>query len=190
MATTTKIIALCGLMRSGKDTIADYLSDHYGYVNIKIADSLKSSLACMFGFNRAQLEGASKDEIDARWGITPRAAMQFFGTEVMQYEIQRLLPHIGRTFWMSSLTAKMDDSVKYVISDMRFVHEYEYLVSKYDKSNVFVIRVTRPGLTLQQCSHQHISEQEFMKIPADAEVLNDDTIESLHQKIESIVNRR
>ena len=39
-----KIIAICGVMRSGKDTIANHLVENYGYENVKIADTLKRVL--------------------------------------------------------------------------------------------------------------------------------------------------
>ena len=184
-----KIIAVCGLMRSGKDTVSNYLVDQYGYQNVKIADTLKKTLGVLFGFNHDQLEGNKKDALDPYWEITPREAMQFFGTEIMQYEIQKLLPNIGRKFWMSSLLGKLstDPDQLYVISDMRFVHEYECLVNKFDRKNVFIIKISRPDVTCNPCKHSSESEYEFIK--EDVMIINDDTITSLHKKIDNLINQ-
>ena len=190
--TPPKIIALCGLMRSGKDTIADHLTEHYNYTHMKIAGTLKTVVGTLFNFTPDQLENDTKDVIDPHWGITPRAAMQFVGTEIMQYEIQRLLPNIGRTFWMKSLIAKIQKApvdTRFVISDMRFKHEYQYLVDTYSREDVYVIRVTRPGYNVTGASTSHVSEHEFTGIPANLEVINDSTIESLYKKIDSALSQ-
>ena len=135
-----KIIAICGLMRSGKDTVADYICQRKGYTKVHIADTLKKTMHLLFGFTHDQLEGRSKDVIDPNWGITPRAAMQFFGTEVMQYKIQELISSVGRTFWIASLVSQLKQHPEkiYVISDLRFIHEHDYLKEHFQ--NVYVIK--------------------------------------------------
>ena len=184
-----KIIAICGLMRSGKDTIANYLSEKYGYQNVKIAETLKKMMGLLFGISSDQLEGDSKDVTDPHWGITPRSALQFFGTEVMQIEVQRLLPDIGRTFWISSFVKNLHktspQSPLYVISDMRFVHEYEYLIKHFHKDNVLVLKVKRnPASSTPQ---SHVSEMEFELIKEDVLIYNDDSIKSLQNKIDNLM---
>jgi len=179
-----KVIAICGVMRSGKDTIANYICEKYDYKHVKIADTLKKTVSVLFGFTQEQLECESKDSIDKSWGITPRAAMQFLGTEIMQYEIQKLLPNIGRKFWISSVVAKLNSKDVYVISDMRFVHEYEYLVEHFQKENVYVIKVQRPNIV----SSQHASEKEFEQIKEDILIVNDSCISSLQKKIDDLLS--
>lgn len=184
-----KIIAICGVMRSGKDTIANHLVENYGYENVKIADTLKRVVSILFGFSHDQIEGNAKDKVDDHWGITPRAAMQFFGTEIMQYQIQRLCPDIGRTFWMSSLCAKLNALPKdkqFVISDLRFVHEYEYLVKTFGIENVYVMKVSRTNLPLN-VGCQHVSERDYEAIPENIKICNDDTLPSLYKKIDDIM---
>ena len=180
-----KIVAVCGVMRSGKDTVSNHLCDKYGYENVKIADTLKKTVSMLFNFNHDQIEGSLKDTIDPYWGITPRKAMQFFGTEVMKYEIQKILPDVGRTFWMSSLVSKLDSMPTdklFVVSDMRFIHEYEYLVNHYKKENVFVIKLNRPSIQSSTSTHQ--SEKEIELIKEDILICNDGTITCLYKKID------
>ena len=179
-----RVIAICGYKRSGKDTIADFIVSTYGYKPLKIAEGLKSLMKTMFDFTDDQLE-ETKEVIDQRWGITPRRAMQFFGTEIMQHEIQKLLPDVGRNFWMRKITntiTNASDNERFVISDMRFYHEYEALKEFYP----FIIKVTNPGVN---CLDTHCSETEFTTIPHNIEVINDGSIEALHEKLRHIINQ-
>ncbi len=181
-----RIIAICGHKRSGKDTIANYLSK-YGYKNIKIADQLKTVVKQLFNFTDNQLELDEKEDIDKRWGVSPRQTMQFFGTEIMQYEIQKLLPNIGRKFWVKSFIEKylsQNNTDKFVISDMRFLHEYEEL-KKYD---LFVIMIQRD--TIDKSNEHHASEIEYLKIPANIIIKNNSTIEELLIKIDNSISTK
>lgn len=185
----TMIIAICGPKRSGKDTIADHLISKYNYEKIKIADPLKSVTKELFGFTEDQIgETDAKDIIDERWGITPRKALQFFGTEVMQYKIQELLPDIGRKFWINRLIAglPMEDS-NYVISDLRFLHEYEELYKK-TKDNLCIIKVFRPGKTDEKDTH--VSELEYKAIKEDILLINDGNIGDLLVKLDNALTRK
>lgn len=166
------VIAICGLKRSGKDTIADYLCENYGYTKIKIATPLKQGLKAMFGFTDEQLESDKKDCLDERWGIEPRKAMQFIGTEIMQYRIQEILPNIGRSFWIKSLIeeyisnqSEHDNTKKrYVIPDLRFLHEYEIL-SKHNTTFWRVERIKELDIDNTHPCDLHSSEQEYLTIP-------------------------
>jgi hypothetical protein len=182
-----RIIAICGRRRAGKDTIADFFVKQ-GYTHVKIAGKMKDVMETMFGFTRDQLESDEKELVDPRWGITPRQAMQFFGTEVMQYKIQELLPDVGRTFWVNSIIADISrhPSQKFVISDMRFVHEYQRL--REHEHGVYVIKVVKPDQ--EECGNadQHVSEKEYCNIPESLKVYNDGTINDLYEKLRTHFN--
>ena len=175
-------------MRSGKDTVADYICTKKGYTKVHIADALKKTVQVLFGFTQEQLETDRKDVIDPNWGISPRAAMQFLGTEVMQYKIQELLPHIGRTFWIASLVSQLKRCPEktFVISDLRFIHEHDYLKQHF--KNVRVIKVMNPNIK-HSCLHAHNSEQEFKKIEENHIIINNSDLTSLYQKIEALLSQ-
>lgn len=54
------IIGVTGLIGSGKDTIADYLTTHKGFKRLSFAASLKDAVAAVFGWDRELLEGSTK----------------------------------------------------------------------------------------------------------------------------------
>lgn len=174
-----RIIAICGYKRSGKDTISEYISNMYGHKHIKIAGKLKEIVKTLFNFSNNQIEADEKEICDERWGITPRKAMQFMGTEMFQYKLQELLPDIQRNFWIHSLITEniIGNNNPLVISDLRFMHEYTEL----KKHNVFIIKINRKVVGGEQDLHP--SETEFLDIPADLQLENDGTIESLYNQL-------
>lgn len=159
---TAPIIAICGAKRSGKDTLATLIANKWGYKHVKIASKLKEVCRILFNFTDNELETDVKDSMNDKWGISPRKAMQFIGTEVMQYKIQELLPNISRSFWINSLIDSLDinGKNKYVISDLRFLHEYQEL----KKRGAIIIRIDdHKNANLDS----HISEKEYLTIPTD-----------------------
>ena len=186
-----RVIGICGRRRSGKDTVAAILNTLYSYENVKISTDLKDALRILFGFNHEQVEGHLKDVVDERWGVSPRQAMQFIGTEVMQYKINELLPYVGRKFWikgfMNQHILNKDVSMKkIVITDIRFLHEYEEL--KMHLNNDFMmLRIERnlPTTTVDE----HSSEQEYLRIPFDHTIRNNGTLEELRNNVINIFGK-
>lgn len=179
---TPKIIAICGLKRSGKDTIADTLCQHFQYEKVKIASPLKDALKTLFQFTDAQVEGDEKDTVDPRWGVEPRRLMQFIGTEVMQFNLQEILPDVGRTFWIKRLveehiTGNATLSKRLVIPDLRFKHEYELLA----KHHAVFWRVER--FQKEGNFETHSSEREYLDIPVEHVFLNNGSREHLEQLV-------
>ena len=198
-----RIIAICGAKRSGKDVLAEHLVSKYNYERVSFAEPLKHAIKTLFNFDDDQVgigedKGTGKkDIVDERWGITPRAALQFFGTEVMQEKIQELMPDIKRNFFANTLknyiTNKLehDTSQRFVISDLRFIHEYEMLFSipNIQKDDIAIIRVIRPntGGAGAGAGASHKSEQEYTNIPYDIILFNNGTIDAYIEKFEKIM---
>jgi hypothetical protein len=181
---TPQIVAICGLKRSGKDTIADILCQHFQYKKVKIASPLKDALKTLFQLTDAQVEGDDKDIIDPRWGVEPRRLMQFIGTEVMQFHLQEVLPDVGRTFWIKRLieehiTRSDTHSERLVIPDLRFKHEYELLA----KHHAVFWRVER--FQKEDCNETHSSEREYLDIPVEHVFLNNGSRDNLEQLVRS-----
>ena len=124
------IIGICGLIGSGKDTIADELVQNYSFVKLSFADKLKDSVASMFDWDRQLLDGKSKESRDWReqedkfWSkelgssVTPRLVLQKFGTECMREGFYDGI-------WVSLTKKKILDNpdTKWVIPDVRFENE-------------------------------------------------------------------
>ena len=123
------IIGVCGFIGSGKDTIADYLTNFHGFRRESFANSLKDAVAQVFGWDRTMLEGRTKqsrewrEQRDEWWSqrlgreITPRLMLQLWGTEVCRRGFHD-------DIWIASLENKLRTSKDdIVISDCRFPNE-------------------------------------------------------------------
>lgn len=140
------IIAICGLIGSGKDTIADHLVNVHQYRRESFANTLKDCVAAVFGWDRVMLEGRTREsrewreEVDTWWAerlemphLTPRWVLQNWGTEVCRKGFHD-------DIWVASLEnklRKMTDDI--VISDCRFPNEIAAIRAQGGK----VIRVER-----------------------------------------------
>ena len=140
------IIGICGLIGSGKDTIADYLQNIHQFRRESFAHALKDAVAQVFGWDRELLEGRTKEsrawreQVDPWWAsrlkmpnLTPRHVLQIWGTEVARKSFHD-------DIWIASLENKLrktKDDV--VISDCRFPNEIKSIRS----AGGIVIRVVR-----------------------------------------------
>jgi dephospho-CoA kinase len=202
-----KIIAICGAKRSGKDVLAKHLVSKYNYERVAFADPLKVAVKGLFNFDDDQvgigedMGTGRKDIVDEKWGITPRTALQFFGTEIMQEKIQEILPNIKKNFFANTLKnyikSRLNDNEgqKFVISDLRFIHEFEmlYTISKIQKEDIVIIRVIRPYSSIsnsdtKENESSHISELEYTRIPYDIILINNGSIDNYIDKFDKIIS--
>jgi len=125
-----RIIAVAGLIGSGKDTVADYLCTFHGFKRLSFASSLKDAVSSVFGWDREMLEGSTKssrewrEQVDPWWAerlnmpnLTPRHILQQWGTEVLRN-------HFHDDIWIASVENKLrtaQDDI--VITDCRFRNE-------------------------------------------------------------------
>ena len=194
----SNIIAICGAKRSGKDVLAKHLVATRGFKKLSFAEPLKKAVKELFNFNDIQVGidednavGDEKEIIDERWGISPRKALQFFGTEIMQHAIDELIPNTNKGFLADILLSRISGNScdSYVISDMRFLHEYNKLKSltkARDACSLIVVKISRPVVNISEvaggtgCTRDtHISENEYIDIPYDVEIINDGAISDL-----------
>jgi hypothetical protein len=140
------IIGICGFIGSGKDTIADYLTNFHGFRRESFANSLKDAVSQVFGWDRTMLEGRTKqsrewrDQVDPWWAerlkmpnLTPRWILQYWGTEVCRQGFHD-------DIWIASLENKLRASQdNIVISDCRFPNE----IKSIKNAGGIVIRVVR-----------------------------------------------
>lgn len=216
METQRKIIGICGWIGSGKDTIADYLINFYGFRRDSFASTLKDAVSSIFGWDRELVEGRTRDsrewreQVDQWWAnrlglpeLTPRWVLQYWGTEVLR-------KHFHQDIWIASLENKLrikkNDTV---ISDCRFPNEIAAIKSQGGQ----VIWVQRGALPEwyncailtnttseddqwiisdkeQDMEHRypnvHYSEYAWVGTHFDAIVDNNGTIDDLYKQIDKL----
>ena len=124
------IIGLVGLIGSGKNSAAEYLTAAYDFKQESFASSLKDTLSCIFGWNRNKLEGLIEEDriwrnqVDPWWSqrlnipnLTPRKMLQQVGTDLFRN-------HFHNDIWIASLENKLQKYTgNVVITDCRFPNE-------------------------------------------------------------------
>ena len=127
------IIGICGNIGTGKDTVADYFVESYGFKKMAMADPLKHFIKDLFGIPEDVLWGPSENRTPA-----VRRLLQQLGTDVAR----NYAPNV----WVDKVKARLDawrkkgidlcdmtaiprDDMEYsvVISDIRFPNEAKFL---------------------------------------------------------------
>ena len=203
------IIGVCGFIGSGKDTIADYLTNFHGFRRESFANSLKDAVANVFGWDRTMLEGRTKqarewrEQVDPWWAerlnmpnLTPRWVLQYWGTEVCRKGFHD-------DIWIASVENKLRTSTDdIVISDCRFPNEIKsikeaggivvrvvrgqepdwYKVAEYanDGQEIFIEKLKSLGI--------HASETAWVGTKFDYVLDNNETIDDLYTQVKSVIN--
>ena len=207
------IIGICGFIGSGKDTVADYLTNFHGFRRESFANTLKDAVAAVFGWDRTMLEGRTKqarewrEQVDPWWAerlgmpnLTPRWVLQYWGTEVCRRGFHD-------DIWIARLENKLRNSKdSIVISDCRFPNE----IAAIKRAGGIVLWVKRGDLPewyeyalavnsgpthikwalskdkLNQCNI-HASETAWIGTKFDHILDNNGTIDELYSSVKSLV---
>lgn len=184
------IIAVIGKKRSGKDTFADYLVNNYGFKKYGFGNPVKEICKLMFDFSQEQIDTDLKEEKDIRWNITPRETFQIIGTEFGRNFINQKLPNLNcynEQFWIRKFELwyykqiKLNPNIKIVISDVRFLNEFECL----KKLNAVFVKISRNTGLLDN----HISENDLNNISShniDITIDNNLSLQDFYGKIQAM----
>lgn len=209
------LVGVVGFIGSGKGVIGDRLVERYGYFKEAFANPLKDSVSLIFDWDRKMLEGDTdesrkwREEKDEYWSkvigrtITPRLALQLFGTECIRDVFHQ-------NVWSASLISRISKhpDKDFVVTDTRFRNE----IKAIRDAGGIVIRVKRgedpvwfdamiaynngsEDVTLQRTIEQmkdgglipHVSETDWIGARVDYEIENNGTLEELYCKVEEIL---
>ena len=198
------IFPISGQKRAGKDTISDYIKGQVMASRVSFADPVRDVCRAYFGWTEEWLLGKHKEDVDPYWGISPRQAMQYLGTEVGRVGMAENYPEFksvtGDSIWIKS--AKKNIRVKsskeyisnygkiraFIIPDMRFLNEYDAMKEMENEGyKVITIGVRRDGLP----SDSHASETEirYCVEKCDFIIDNNKEISDLEDSVDEIITK-
>lgn len=138
------IIGLTGGKGSGKSTVARCIRHKYGYKIKSFATPIKEMLMAM-GLSEQELSDPDLKEKELEgYGKSPRWCMQSLGSEW-----GRAL--ISDSIWITCLEKQMLPWEHYVIDDVRFPNEAEFIKSQHGK----ILHVERTNMLGEDV---HVSE--------------------------------
>lgn len=191
------LIGIVGQAGHGKDTIGEILKRKHGFHTYALAGPLKEGICkTVFGLTDEQLyTQLGKEGMDVFWHCSAREIMQFVGTELFRDQMCKLMPQVGKDFWLEvfrrwrrDLFLKLKCIPSVVVTDVRFQNEVDF-IKKYGGQ---IWRVQR-GFGcfeefLQEATRQHSSETEQLGIEGvDHVIYNVGTIEDLEKMVDLII---
>lgn len=169
------IIGLSGYARTGKDTVAGILIEHYGFERRAFADVLRQSI-----YRLNPLAGTTvrvADLVDEYgWEVAKANAEVRRLLQVMGTEVGREL--FGADVWVKQ--AMRDLPERTVFTDLRFPNE----AAAIRKRDGTVWRVTRPNV---EAVNAHESERAMDNYAFDAWVRNDGDLDDLSRQVAFLV---
>lgn len=197
-----RIVGFCGLARAGKDSAARYLIRDRRYVRIALADPIKRIAQELWGWEREVLWGddARKEQVDPRYGCSPRRACQLIGTEMAR----SLDPDVWVRTMIRTARRALSGGVIYdpqfglvkayderapiydgvVVPDARFPNELAAITS----AGGHAVWIERPEAGLQGSAAQHVSEKSISAKDCDFTIFNDGSLESLWDRVAQFVD--
>ena len=188
------IIGICGLIGSGKGTVADILVNTHKFTKISFADKLKDGVASVFGWDRKMLEGDTdesrqwrelKDDFwsnETKMEVTPRLVLQLFGTDCMRNGFDDGI-------WVSLVKKELLDNPgrNYVIPDVRFANEVD-MIRDVGGEVWEIKRGPDPEWLVEYKTNGkepkvHASEWKWIKSKKDLVIENNSTLDELSNQV-------
>lgn len=176
------IIGLSGYAQVGKDTVANYLIEKYGYRRIAFADPIREALYTL----------DPKIRIDEMVGASLANAVDHMGWEEVKKLstdarelLQRMGTEVGRNmfgqdFWVEQAFKNVSSDENVVFTDVRFLNEASHIKSYYGQ----LWRVTKPD---HGPVNGHNSETALDQYPFDWFIPNYGSKEDLYAIVDSIM---
>lgn len=161
------VIGITGQKQSGKNTLGnEIIKRHSGFVQYAFADPVREAAKAFFGWTDEEMS-KNKETIDPFWGISPRQALQFIGTEVGRQgfglRFSEFNKTTGDTIWIKRFYKFLENTKPYqhiVITDVRFLNEVNAILNlDGNKYLPIIVGVMRNGYD----GDNHASETEVPK---------------------------
>lgn len=207
------IVGISGFIGCGKSTVADQLTNEYGFRRDSFAASLKDACAVLFDWPRHLIEGDTKEsrewreQIDTWWSekldiprFSPRLALQLIGTDTLRN-------HFNPGIWFMTVENRIrkNPDQHVVISDVRFPNEIQFIKDH----NGILININRgpapvwyetalmankgnslaKEAMIKTYSSAHASEWSWIGAKFDFVINNDSTIEFLDTQIKEVITK-
>lgn len=168
------IVGMTGLAGSGKDTVARYLAERYGFGVVSFAFPLYSAISQITGICLDDLYDRELKEAVIPWlGKSPRELLQSLGTE---WGRRMVADDIWIRVAMQRVKAITEEGGNVVITDVRF--DNEAMAIRLAGGENWLVQ--RPGV--HSCvgdTANHESEAGISQVLVDTTILNDTSVEAL-----------
>lgn len=175
-------IGLVGKMRSGKNTVGDYLTSNYTCHQYAFADGITHAITNYFP--------------TAFDGGKPRRHYQFIGQAFRQLDENVWIDYMLKQMRENTLLLKeMTNTIpNIVVTDVRQLNEATRLsdegfviIKVVCPEEIRRLRIAKLGDVMTEEQLNHDTEKQVDLVIPDYEIINDGTIDELYKKIDDIV---
>ena len=203
------LLSVCGFQGSGKDTFSNYLVSNHNFVKFSFASATKDILSTLFGWDRALLEGDTKESrefretVDPWWSdklgipnLTPRKTLQLVGTDLFR-------KHFNSDIWVRCVEKKILSQIQsnqnsnIIVSDCRFPNEIKMLKDLgfsliHIKRNLPIwFNEYKSGLDCEEVNSLHESETSWIRENFEYEINNQtNNLEQFYQLINEFIEKK
>ena len=169
------IVGMTGLAGSGKDTVARYLAERYGFAVVSFAMPLYMAVSAITDMSLDDLHDRELKERPIPWlGKSPRELLQSLGTD---WGRRMVAEDIWIKVAMHRVKEIADEGGNVVIPDVRF--DNEAMAIRLAGGENWLVK--RPDVhSCVGAAADHESEKGISEILVDADILNDSSVEALY----------
>lgn len=149
------LIGIAGKRGTGKDLLASFFKQKYGFINIPFAQELKESVRRDFNLTKEHTDGGLKEHVTNYKPFSPRDIMIAYGQFFRQFD---KLWWVKKTFQKIGLIDSMHPSpqdVRVTISDVRFKNEADYIK---EQGGILIRLERKPELNIYKGISTDVSE--------------------------------
>lgn len=170
------LVGVAGKAGSGKDTVGNFLKEHYPFRSVAFADPIRAGMRAILGLTDKHFSHPDKEVVLPEFGKSPRQMMQSLGTEWAR-------ECVNQDLWLILAGKKIDEynasGYDVVITDVRFENEAAFIRNQ----GGVIWHVKRGNGT----AVAHASEAGIAYAVGDSVIENYGTLDQLHSKVDAML---
>jgi hypothetical protein len=181
-----KVIGLTGPIGCGKDTVARFLCETQGFVQVAFADPLRDGLPHLLNISLYFFSDRKDKEETIPWiGKSPRELMQSCGDWMRSIHPDLLIILANRKIESYKNAPHSRHIYGVVLSDIRTENEAAYVRDMGELWHIY-----RPGSysNLSEEAKAHSSENGILVSPHDRVIINGGSIDELYESINRVIS--
>ena len=183
-----KIILLNAPPNTGKDTLADYVVEKYGFTKEQFKTPLFTIAATLLGMT---LEDFLLKYQDRQW---KESVHPLLGVSVRQLLIkiseEWTKPLLGKRAFGVLASERMQHNTNYIFSDSGFIEELDPIVEKFGAENIFVIKMERNGCSYVGDSRSYLRDEDLGRLGVQTDLfVNNGAKDGMFKYIDWVVNK-
>jgi len=181
-----KIILLNAPPNTGKDTIADYVVEKYGFTKEQFKNPLFTIASTLLGMT---LEGFLLKYQDRRWKESKHLLLGISIRELLiKISEEWTKPLLGNRAFGVLAAERMQHNTNYIFSDSGFIEELDPIVEKFGAENIIVVRIMREGCSYNGDSRGYLKYEHLLGMGVETPLfINNGTKEDMFKYFDELL---